>query len=534
MTPPERNPFVYGGPVDVQHFVGRQQEVNLVFEQVTQSVPGCVAVVGERRIGKTSLMHYVAAPDVMRRWNLEEQSSIFLFVDCGAIAPMTITGFWQDILTRLRRQLERRTRYGHHIEKIQSLLAKPEIRTSEIEFLIEDMQGDKLLLVILLDEFEWVVRTDAESENTTRELLGGLRALVNNRARTLSLIIATRRPLDEVCRDLRFMGSPFYNNFVYLHLRAFSETEANSLLEQMLKGTAVVFTAPERRLIQELAGTHPLLLQASAACIFDARREAIGAPLDRRVVLEKFMDLTEHQWLDMWRWSSDAEQELLMRLARHPHDGSTVLDNQPGECRALLKRGLIVADKGVYRLFSPTLRHWLLELTAESMAQGSVAPRTGVATARKRKRSMVFVSYSHKNEAEKDALLTHLRVLQKGTDCVEVWSDDDIGGGEAWEAAIEKAVARARVAILLVSADFLSSDFILKKEVPSLLARREKTGVTVIPVIARACAWKKIEWLSRMNVRPKNGLPVWSGAGATHDEALAKIAEEVASILDAK
>ena len=51
---------------------------------------------------------------------------------------------------------------------------------------------------------------------------------------------------------------------------------------------------------------------------------------------------------------------------------------------------------------------------------------------------MVFVSQSRKGQAEKDALFAHLRVLQADLSMVEVWIDDDIGGGdEAWEADIE-------------------------------------------------------------------------------------------------
>jgi len=522
----KRNPFVYGGPVDVEGFVGRQHEVRLVFEQVTNRVRGCVAVIGERRIGKTSLLHYVAAPDVIRRWNLDEQSAIFLFVDCGAIAPMTTTRFWQDILHRMRRELERRRRHAGLVEKVNAIIGQSDIRTADIEFLLEDLRDDNLLLVMLLDEFEWVVRTDPESEAPTRELLGGIRALINHASRALSLIVATRRPLDEICRGLRFMGSPFYNNFVYLHLRPFSSPEAESLLEQMLKNTGVVFSPAVRTLIDELAGTHPLLLQAAAACVFDAQQAAGTAAIDRRLVLERFMDLTDHQWEDLWRWSSAEEQEVLMRLAKHVQDGAALLDERPNERRSLTKRGLVVGEPGAYRLFSPTLRHWLLERAAENQRQAiavkSPGPRLG---------SMVFVSYSHRDEAEKEALLAHLRALQSGGDSVEVWGDDEIGGGEAWEAAIEKAVARARVAILLVTANFLSSDFIARKEVPALLRRRELDGVTVIPVIAKACAWKKIGWLAKMNVRPKNGLAIWGAGKDQADEALAAVAEEVAALL---
>ncbi|HYK02198.1 MAG TPA: TIR domain-containing protein [Thermoanaerobaculia bacterium] len=523
------NPFVYGAPVDISCFIGRQTEVDLLFQQVTSTSRGSVAIIGERRIGKTSLLHYVSAPDVIRRFNLEQESSIFLFIDCAAIAPLTITRFWQYILTRLQRQLKRVRAQSPLLGTIAALLDAPEIRTSEIEFLIEDLHAENLILVLLLDEFEWIVRTDFDSEAVTRELLGGLRALINHVSRALSLIVATRRPLHELCQDVRFMGSPFYNNFIYLHLRPFSRPEADSLLDQMLKDTDVVFTPADKTLVYELAGTHPLLLQAAAACVFDLRRAALGGEVDRRLVLERFMDLTEHQWQDLWRWSTSEEQDVLTRMGRDPHGAAALLQRRPNERRRLLERGLIVDDGGTARLFSPMLRHWLMERAVEQRRR-QTSPGQTVAEAENR--TMVFVSYSHKDEAEKEALLTQLRVLQRGADLIEVWSDDEIGGGEAWEAAIEKALLRARVAVLLISANFLTSEFILRTEVPNLLRRRQQDGITVIPIVAKGCAWRKIEWLKSMNVRPKNGDPVWGGAdNRAADDVLAEIAEEIAGIV---
>jgi formylglycine-generating enzyme required for sulfatase activity len=144
--------------------------------------------------------------------------------------------------------------------------------------------------------------------------------------------------------------------------------------------------------------------------------------------------------------------------------------------------------------------------------------------------AQVFVSYSHKDEAEKDALLTHLRVVGR-TGLIDIWSDDRIGAGADWEAEIREAMAGARVAILLVSANFLTSDFILREEVPTLLRRREAEGLTVFPVIAKACAWQEVDWLASMQVRPRNGWPVWADAGVHVDEDLAAIAKEVAAIV---
>ncbi len=143
----------------------------------------------------------------------------------------------------------------------------------------------------------------------------------------------------------------------------------------------------------------------------------------------------------------------------------------------------------------------------------------------------VFISYNHKDEKEKDVLLSHLGVLQH-TGLIDLWSDDRIGAGDNWAQEIGQAVAKARVAILLISANFLTSDFILRQEVPQLLERRQSEGLAIFPVIAKACAWKKVAWLTRMDVRPKNGRPVWGDEGYHVDEDLTVIAEEVADIIE--
>lgn len=106
----------------------------------------------------------------------------------------------------------------------------------------------------------------------------------------------------------------------------------------------------------------------------------------------------------------------------------------------------------------------------------------------------VFISYCHKDEVWKDRLVTHLGVLQQ-EGILDLWDDRRIGAGEDGYHKIEEAIARARVAVLLVSADFLTSKFILSKEIPSLLERMDKEGLRIYPVIIRPCAWKHVNGL---------------------------------------
>ncbi len=143
----------------------------------------------------------------------------------------------------------------------------------------------------------------------------------------------------------------------------------------------------------------------------------------------------------------------------------------------------------------------------------------------------VFISYSHKDEAWKDRLVTQLGVLaQQGL--LDLWDDRRIGAGEEWRAEIAEAMGQASVAILLVSAEFLTSQFILGEEVPELLQRRDAEGLRVFPAIVRPCAWRAVPWLSRMQVRPKDGRPLSGGSEYQIDSDLAAIAEEIAAIVN--
>lgn len=143
----------------------------------------------------------------------------------------------------------------------------------------------------------------------------------------------------------------------------------------------------------------------------------------------------------------------------------------------------------------------------------------------------IFLSYSHKDEAEKEQLLSHLSVLQYAG-LTEVWSDDQIDAGRDWQDDIQEVIGQARVGIFLVSANFLTSEFILGQEVPTLLHRRQIEGLVIIPIIAKPCAWRRVSWLAQLQVRPQNGVPVWRDGGRYADEHLAQIAEEVANFLE--
>jgi len=119
----------------------------------------------------------------------------------------------------------------------------------------------------------------------------------------------------------------------------------------------------------------------------------------------------------------------------------------------------------------------------------------------------VFISYSHKDEAWKDRVVTHLKVLEK-QGLLHSWNDRDIAPGSDWLPRIAEELNKAKVVVLLISADFLTSDFILGTEVPLILSRRQSEGITVIPMIVRPCTIKPIPWLSKIQWYPQDGKPL--------------------------
>src|SRR5712691_1536086 len=143
---------------------------------------------------------------------------------------------------------------------------------------------------------------------------------------------------------------------------------------------------------------------------------------------------------------------------------------------------------------------------------------------------LVFICYSRKDERWKDRLVSHLSFLER-QGLLEIWNDSRIHAGEDWKAGIDSALNSAKAAVLLVSADFLTSDFIQTVELPRLLERRAKEGLVAFPVIVFPCLWKYVPKLDRLLVRPKDGRPLSRGNKEKQERELSIIAAEVMELL---
>src|SRR3954463_1965377 len=104
----------------------------------------------------------------------------------------------------------------------------------------------------------------------------------------------------------------------------------------------------------------------------------------------------------------------------------------------------------------------------------------------------VFISYSHADQKWLDELLMQLKPL-KDRDLLDCWSDKEIVAGGLWRQDIERALNSAKVAILLVSPDFLASDFIAKNELPPLLRAANEGEMKLLWIPVGANNYKHTE-----------------------------------------
>lgn len=358
------NPFTYGNPIsDSTRFFGRRWAIEQLFSRLRNAEFESSSIVGERRIGKTSLLNYLTDEAVRHSHGLDPGKYIFVYVDLQMVDKgMTPTRLW----LRLLRQM---AKYNQDVEIKQVL---DEIRKAELidTFTLADVFGSiaekGLHIVFLLDEFEHVT----ENQNFGPDFFYGLRSLATQR--TLSLITSSRRELIDLCHSDVIRASPFFNIFANINLRLFTEDEARELILHSLAGTDVHFTDEELSVIFRFAGYHPYFLQVACFFLFEAWSRNLG-PGERITFLDHvFREEASPHLDDYWHNSGDQEKIVLTVLALLEQQQRKVgkytfslkelqdlYTHSPQTLLHLEKRGLLTSMSDKYALFSVSFGEWI-------------------------------------------------------------------------------------------------------------------------------------------------------------------------------
>ncbi|GEM_PF-3720838 len=358
------NPFTYGNPItDAARFIGRARQIEQVFSRLRNVEFESSSLVGERRVGKTSLLYHLADAAVQRAHGLDPARYHFLYVDLALVdATTTPARLWQYLLGRLETSLPARA-----FEELD--------RTALDNFALAEffdrlgVQGQ--YVVLLLDEFENVTR----NANFGPDFFYGLRSLAIHHK--LALLTSSRRELIELTHSDEIRSSPFFNIFANINVRLFSPDEARALIANALADDEITFSASETDALLDYAGAHPYFMQVACHFLYAAYAQRHSDAAREMFWRGEFRRQAAPHLAEYWRHSDDKEKIVLaaLALAETPR-GSAQGEWDLSALRALLarservlahldKRGLVRRLQERYALFSAFWREWIVNALPE-------------------------------------------------------------------------------------------------------------------------------------------------------------------------
>lgn len=143
----------------------------------------------------------------------------------------------------------------------------------------------------------------------------------------------------------------------------------------------------------------------------------------------------------------------------------------------------------------------------------------------------VFISYSHKDQDLREELEKHLMILRR-QGVIQTWHDRKITAGTEWQGAIDDNLMSAGLILLLISPDFMASDYCYDLEMERALRRHESRQARVVPVILRQVMWDKAPF-AKLQALPTDGKAVktWDSLDAALDNVARGIRATVESMV---
>jgi hypothetical protein len=153
----------------------------------------------------------------------------------------------------------------------------------------------------------------------------------------------------------------------------------------------------------------------------------------------------------------------------------------------------------------------------------------------------LFISYSHKDETMRLELESFLKPLMRDNvktgekRLIRTFHDRKIPAGAAWDKEIEVQLRSADIIVMLMSQDFLASDYISEQEVPDALHRHDRGEAKVIPVILRTFDWNSSPVSHLQSVpRDKRAVSAWSDRDAAYVEVIQAIREAAKELIQSR
>jgi predicted Ser/Thr protein kinase len=317
---------------DPSQFFGRTREVARIFSRIGASRPQSISLVGERRIGKSSLLYFINNAKMRERFLDSASSYAFAFVDLQQKRRLTPGEFFKEMFAVLAKDTG------------DDSLTGLEYSYDSVRSTLERFRRDGRKLIVLLDEFEAITANAAFD----LEFYSFLRSIANNY--DVAYVTSSARDLQELCRTQLIADSPFFNIFTNVFLRAFTHKEALDLIAKPSAEAGLTLEGYSRRIL-EIAGYFPYFLQIACSAYLDHISENSGK-LKREEVEAAFLDEAKGQFRFMWDHMNDNSR----RCIRNFVENSRVEKEEEHVYDDLKRSGYFIEDDRGSRMFSSLFR----------------------------------------------------------------------------------------------------------------------------------------------------------------------------------
>lgn len=292
--------------VDPDFFCGRDGEIEALYSAI--ATHQCRSIVGDRKLGKSSLLTHLSCPPTLRQHGLDPEKFIFLYIDLEGMANISYDEFWPEIIDRLEPLLPENQTELRNLT--HSLALERELRFTQVRRLFRRIERAGLSLVIMFDEFESL----AANSDFDAGFYGELRSLAGELG--VIYITASKQSLYNLTyKHAETLSSPFFNIFSEIRVGLMPRPEGAQLLQKLSSRPEQAPFAPDQiKLLLEMAGTHPFFLQIAGSHLYTGRAEGLNGEALTRQVARRFLAEAEDHFRYLWRQLSEMEQVAL----RHP------------------------------------------------------------------------------------------------------------------------------------------------------------------------------------------------------------------------
>jgi hypothetical protein len=284
----------------VDLFLDRKRQLRRVISRIV-SRGQSTAIVGEPLSGKTSLLLYLAAPELRAElYDTDGEKLLFTYLDAQTFGGrFSQAQFWEYALRPFHEQAVV-PEPDAPLAQVYEICQENDFGTFVLERCLMQIDEAGWRLVLLLDEFDMLLHHPILN---SAEFFGSLRSL-NSRYPALALVTASRRDvgsLNKEAQELSLTSSPFFNTLAEVTLGAWPK----KTVSELLGWAGRCFTSEDRRFIEEVASGHPYLLQTAASVLWEIYEDAERSPTQRRQQAgQELFDLSRPMLEDSWHcWS---------------------------------------------------------------------------------------------------------------------------------------------------------------------------------------------------------------------------------------